>query len=69
MKYLQIHIKGESADDIGKFLTDIVNKFEKHGLEFEIAYKDSDVEEQVKQFMAESMGHEKYFKVKDDNKL
>jgi len=69
MKYLQIHIKAETGDIIGKFLKDIADKLDVKGIDFEIVYKDGEVEKLVKSFMAESMGHEKYFLIEDDNKL
>jgi len=69
MKYLQIHIKAESGDDIGEFLTKIAEQLTMKGIEYDLIYKDSIVEEMVKEFIADHMSHKEYFATEDDNKL
>ncbi|MHA1968838.1 MAG: hypothetical protein ACW964_13670 [Candidatus Hodarchaeales archaeon] len=59
MKYLQIHIQAESGDDIGKFLKDIAIPLGK--VNYTLSYKDSIVEEMVRNFVAEHMSHDEYF--------
>ena len=68
MKYLQIHIKTESGDDIGKFLTKIAGALAAEEIEYELVYKDSVVEDMVRGFIADHLSDQKYL-VEDDNKL
>ena len=60
MKYLEIHIRAESGDDIGDFLSAISEHLNK--MNYELAYKDNIVEEMVRAFLAEHLSDDKYFK-------
>ena len=59
MKYLQIHIQAKSGNDIGKFLKEITIPLSK--VEYTLSYKDSIVEDMVRNFLAEHMSDDKYF--------
>jgi uncharacterized lipoprotein YehR (DUF1307 family) len=60
MKYMQLEIETETADEMAKVLIQAIPLMDNMGLKYTIAYKDSIVEEEVRKMMAEHLSDNKF---------
>ena len=63
MKYMQLSIKTDTSDEMAKILLRLVPLATEMELEYDIFYKDSDVDEEVRKIMAEHLSDKKFVPV------
>jgi len=63
MKYMQLSIKTDTADEMAKILLQLIPVVTTLELEYDVFYKDSDVDEEVRKIMAEHLSDKKFVPV------